>query len=929
MPTTEELANHLLLTAPEQEGWSIVDSPNSSGCYDDLLQWASNMNYAAWRVDFRLRRHELGLVLLWLESEVARRLCGEGTLWPILSSRTNVRWHESVYGELFSAAGVTTQTHRQLLIGCARHYGLRNTFDEEEGQNYYRLIYLQFGFTRDDAVNRLAAWLSGQILPISVQRLLEAGDSGALAFQQVWRSLRMFRLGNLSKATLESRLRSNPWVLPEWCGDLVEAAKKSSAQILEVADLEAAELKFLTTPRLGVTECGHPYFTTSLCNLSELETESEEYELKAGNVVLAKLIRQPDGTYHSDAPEAIALPLQPTVSLSLVGSDGKIAGHDEAVLWDPMEEVSVYSPRTGLMVPAGQKIRSGAETYLATSADICLYPDPAESLELGLGYRLHRVASGWSGVLEARLDDDVVWSSVAPSAAADPGPAGVAARFTSVLDLRAGNWTKSDPPWKLPIHIHIPEGWTFTRLRWKRSDGVRVELNHLPKHLTLVEQDAVRPVVLRVRIQNGTRHRTDALRVPVPFVAALRWTKEGKVYHHEPGRKLLLGDALQQTWSFSLPANGHEPRDPRTCSFLEGGTLHHRLKSRPSTLPDLGGYGAALHIVEDPYRPNSSIMEVAPCVLDGGVLGNVTWETEDGVFHIRSTFTDLGPNHCLLVWYSEEDEPSRVSEVERDCLSAEEAGWRWRPPSRVHLHGVALFFRGFRLGSWFDFGSSSRIAVEKPPGTASETAALLRAWKAPLLQEDGGHFERYCEWLEAHWVEILPVLLSTDTLKGPAGFEWPSVPLSSNWLGVVAELLLGALPAPTGESAGELVEALAPGAKGAQAIGAAVWRIADACPILAARVARVFLKEFVTHGERQAFFNLILRGADLSTSEERAEEIGKTHGNRDGFWLQTTVPSLCSIEQGGHSAIPHAYRLLAKSKDYRMYALGRWLREIQ
>lgn len=929
MPTTTELADHLLLTAPEHEGWSIVESPNSEGSFGELQDWVAGMTLPTWRTDLRVRRPKLGLVLLWLESEVARRQGGEGTLWPILSNRGIVPWNHWIHSELFGGAGHATQQHRDLLRGAAKHYGLRHTFGEEEGQNWYRLIYLQFGFTHDDAVVRLAPWLSGQILPISVQRLLDAGDSGALAFQQVWRSLRMFRLGNLPKATLESRLRTNPWVLPEWCGDLVEAAKKSSAQILEVADLEAAELKFFTAPRLGITESGYPFFTTNLCNLSELELESEEYELKAGDLVLAKLIRQPDGTYHSDAPEAIALPLHPTIALSLVGNDGKIAGHDEAVLWDPMEEVSVYSPRTGLMIPVGQKIRSGAEVYLVTSADISLRPDPAESFELGLGYRLHRVASGWSGVLEARLDDDIMWSSVAPSTAADQGPAGVTARFTSVLDLREGNWTKSDPPWKLPIHIHIPEGWTFTRLRWRRSDGERVELSHLPKHLTLVEQDAVRPVALRVRIHNGTRHRTDALRVPVPFVAALKWTKGGKVYHHEPGRKLLLGDALQQTWSFSLPAKDKEPRDPRTCSFLEGGTLHHRLKSRPSTLPDLGGYGAPLHIVDDPYWPNSSIMEVAPCVLDGGVLGNVTWYTEEEVFHIRSTFTDLGPDHRLLVWYSEDDEPSQVSEVEPDCLSAQEGGWHWRPPSHVHLHGVALFFRGFRLGSWFDFGSSSRIAVEKPPGTVSETAALLRAWKAPLLQEDGEHFERYCEWLEAHWVEILPVWLSTDTLKGPAAFEWPSTPLSSNWLGVVAELLLGALPSPTEESTGELVEALAPGAKGAQAIGAAVWRIADVCPILAARVARVFLQEFVIPGDRQAFFNLILGCPDLSTSEERAEEIGKTHGNRDGFWLQTTVPTLRSIEQGGHSEIPHAYRLLAKSKDYRMYALGRWLREIR
>lgn len=926
---TKELADQLLLTAPEHEGWSIVESPNSEGSFDELQDWVAGMTPSTWRFDLSVHRRQLGLVLLWLESEVARRSAGEGSLWPILSDRKNIPWDPWVHSELFSGGGHATQQHRSLLRGAAEHYGLRHTFGEDEGMNWYRLIYLQFGFTHDDAVVRLAPWLSGQILPVSVQRLLEAGDTGALSFQQVWRSLRMFRLGNLPKAMLESRLRSSPWVLPEWCGALVDAAKKSSAQILEVADLDAAEFKFYTSPRLSVTEGGQPYFTTSLCNLSELGLDSEEYELKSGENVLARLIRQSDGTYFSDAAEAIVLPLRSTVALSLVGSNGKIAGHDEAVLWDPMEEVSMYSLRTGSMIPPGQKIRSGAEVYLATSADISLRPDPVESFDLGLGYCLHRVASGWSGTLEARLDDDLVWSSMGSSTTSETGPTGVTARFTSVLDLREGRWINADPPWKLPIHIHVPEGWTFTRLRWKRSDGVQMEFNELPKHLTLIEQDAVRPVVLRVRIHNGTRHRTDALRVQVPFVAALKWTKEGKVYRHEPGRKLLLGDALQQTWSFSLPPKGMESRDPRTCSFLEGGTLHNRLKSRPSTLPDLGGYGSSLHIVDDPYWPNSSIMEVAPCVLDGGVLGNITWNTERGGFRIRSNFTEIGPDHLLLVWSTFEDEPSVVSEVDHSDLSAEEDSWWWTPPVHVHLHAAALFYRGFRLGSWFDFGSSSRIALENPPGGVPETAALLRAWKAPLLQEDGGHFGRYCEWLRENWVEILPVWLSSNPLKGPAGFVWPATTLSSNWLGVITELLFRTLPIPTADSAAKLVEALAPGTEGVQAIGAAVWKIADVCPIFAVRVARVFLDEFVTFADRQTFFKLILGCPDLSINDDMVEEIGRTHGNRDGFWLRQTIPSLRSIEQGGQFEFPHAYRLLAKSKDYRMYALGRWLREIR
>jgi len=145
----------------------------------------------------------------------------------------------------------------------------------------------------------------------------------------------------------------------------------------------------------------------------------------------------------------------------------------------------------------------------------------------------------------------------------------------------------------------------------------------------------------------------------------------------------------------------------------------------------------------------------------------------------------------------------------------------------------------------------------------------------------------------------------------------------------VGELLLNALPIPDSESAAKIVEALSPGAQGIQALGGAVWRIAEVCPILAARVVRSYLQEFTSSSERASFFNLILACPDLDISEDRADEIGKTHGNRDGFWLQTTVPSLQSIENNGAPVTNHAYRLLSKSKEYQLYALGRWLREIK
>jgi hypothetical protein len=929
MPSTTDLAEYLLKSAPEHEAWSLVESPNSSGQYEALLQWAKEMTFHTWTTDARARRHSLGLVLIWLESEVARRQGGEGSLWPILSDKRIVPWDNLVHSELFTGAGHATQKHRDLLRRAAQHYALRHTFVEDEGQNWYRLIYLQFGFTYDDAVQRLAPWLSGQILPISVQKLLEANDSGAHAFQQVWRSLRMFRLGNLNQAILETRLKSNPWVLPEWCNALVAAAKKSSAQVLEVADLEAAEFRFITAAKLSWPEGGQPFFSTSLCNLDELKLESANYQLKAGDRILARLMRQADGSYHSDAGEAIALPIEPTVALSLVSGDGQIAAHEEVVLWDPMEEITTYSIRSAVMIQSVERLRAGAEIFLIANGDVTIRPEPASSIDLRLGYRLHRIAAGWNGQLEAILDDDVVWTSTAGTPSPPPGAVGVSAHFTQTLDLTENQWNKVAPPWSLPIHFRIPDGWIFTRLRWRRADGQIVELSEMPSHLTLTELDAVKTIVLRVRIASGLNRRTEVVQVPVPFVAAIRWTAEGNAHRHPPNRKLLLGEARRQTWSFSLPAGNGGPRDPRLCSFVEGRMLHGRLKTRPSTLPDLGGYGAALRVLEDPYVNPTPVLEITPCVLDDGVIGAVTWLPEEAGFQIKSRLTTLGEDHRILVWHSTAEDRSLVKEIPRAELAAKDDGWFWQCDENSRLHGVALEFRATRLGSWFDPHTWSDAAVNASLGEPHRTAAMLRSWKAPVLQNEGNHFKNIVAWLRTHWAEVLPVWIALEQQTGPDGMPWQMPQMTIHWQATVNELLTASLPSPDVQRASEVVEALAPKASGANALGIALWKLADVCPILAARVARIYLNELVTAADRQLFFSRILACPDLSVGDGRADELGTIHGNRDGFWLQKTVPTLNSIDQTGSSAIPRPYRLLAKTQDYRFFALGRWLREFK
>jgi hypothetical protein len=212
----------------------------------------------------------------------------------------------------------------------------------------------------------------------------------------------------------------------------------------------------------------------------------------------------------------------------------------------------------------------------------------------------------------------------------------------------------------------------------------------------------------------------------------------------------------------------------------------------------------------------------------------------------------------------------------------------------------------------------------------SEIAAVLRAWKAPLLQEDAENFDRVSSWFAEHWLEALPVWLSEGSVAGPDGNQWiVSSRITEEWGSVLRILLMESFPVLDDQIVGVLVESLAPTETGIQAIGSALFKMADACPILAARVTRNYLEEFVGRREKLAFLEMFSALSDFKVSESKAEEIARRHGNLDGSWVMNhAIPTLQQMERDGVVAVPHSYKFLSNSKDFRQFALGKWLREI-
>ena len=206
MPTADYLYDKLSQLRPPRRIWSLAELRAGEEVYRELIQWASELGH----YDFDVLAHQaplkVGALLLWLHAEVTRRHGHEGQLWMVLANRQKVPWQDQTWGCLYNPAGNLHASHAKLLERAARMLELRHAFDVEDAHQWFRLIHLQFGFTHEDAKCRLQAWLSGQILPVAVQTLLEERDPGALEFQRMWHRLRQFRLGNVSKTGMKEHL---------------------------------------------------------------------------------------------------------------------------------------------------------------------------------------------------------------------------------------------------------------------------------------------------------------------------------------------------------------------------------------------------------------------------------------------------------------------------------------------------------------------------------------------------------------------------------------------------------------------------------------------------------------------------------------------------------------------------------------------------
>lgn len=909
--------------------------------YRDLREWASTLSPFEFDDLSQQRPAHLGIVLLWLHGEVTRRHGGDRRVWPVLTDRSIVSWQEQTRQRLYNATGQLLPFHGKLLEGGVQWFGLRHAFDEDDVQKWYQLIYLQFGFTHEDAKKRLSAWLGGQNRPVSVEKLLSASDDGAREFQRMWSKLRQFRLGNISRQKTGDYLRSCCWVLPEWTDDLLEAASK--AQVSWGAEDEAAaeeEEAFFTAPRLVWDGQAAPSFQVELCCRLKRLPDDKDLELRGGGTTLRRLLRQADGSLALDGDSVVTLGsgagLKPQMELRLVAGDGTLVRHGVVTLWNGDADVSLLRPSDGLLV-GEEQLKFGQSFLAITFQDLTLTPPAHEQTSIGSGYVLHRYQANWNGAIQAHLDDMTVWSSASFGTRPDPLPTdALEARWEQTLDFTQ---SVKPSPWKVNIKIWSRNSeWTFAGMRWLRADGQLMKfIKKPPEYLSLVEADAARPIRVRVVLKHQSgRLATVPVTLPPPIKGCLKWPENNRPQVQHGEKTMLAADAQRALWSFFLPtvedaAGMPMEVEPTACSFMEGDAVRGRIRSRASILPSVAGYGAPAWISRDPYNSDERLLAVASRVIDGGVIGQVRIEGQKVMVPRHGDF-DLGPDHRLMAWFSAKDRPGTLEEPQ---ISVTGSGWEFPLPEGRWLLALALFYQGNRLGSWFDSQKWSGVMLKPDAASVAEMAALLRVWKAPLLHEQGttSHRAAVAAWLRREWQEVLPVWLATNgRLQGPEDKMWPCPTLADHWKEAVQSLLSESLPKPEPETVlafinkvtGSCAEQITP-----DDLGRVVMDLSAVCPLLAVRILEVSIKTMPAPARVAAASTLLSPLLGLNPCNDQiADELASKHGGRDGVWLRSCIPSFHELSQP-HRNLPLAYRRLAMNSEFRKFAFGVWLQEIR
>jgi hypothetical protein len=874
--------------------WSLCEIRLTAAEFASLSAWGQNLSLAQFSSYSRNRdafeisgktytgSGILGLVLFLLESETARRQATEGMVWPCIR---NLGWSEEVGACLFNSQGGASVLHRMLLQEAAETFNLRHLFGQEGVHSWIDSIFLQFGFTKRGAFNRLGSWLHSPQIPVAVSQLL-LSSSASREFTELWNCLRKVSREKTHSESQRRLLENSPWILPEWTEELLAAAKKAQApshgwldesgvgnlvegvRLIQVRQGEAAAYAFeveLGNPNaFDLTEPAYRIFWNNEA-VGFLQLEQGSYQLSGGRLLLPTT--RADGELVLQAPNAAEPALRQRLEL-----------------WDPNDIVTVFSLSGGRLEDSCQgNLRTGF--HLIHHSCVQLRGRVQNRVQLSEHWWCATVLPPAVELQLCTDEGELLWDAAWVSAASAAGACtGLRAEWKS---LGGKSFEEGKPA---GIRLSLPEGMSLVSAYF---NGRRIAVGQTPESPGLLEvvlesADFLHTPRLRVSVRTGATRYSVVLAMEELWVKAVFMENpEGQVLRYPVEVPLRSGEAKASRFKF--------PRlwDPTMKPVLMEG---HRIVaavdfSRPQRLSGLSGYGAPLALVRDRFNAHAtqSRFAVADKVRNtDGLLRSVKDTGAEISLWLYRERQPCAEDSVLLldsagVWHT-----VTSTEIVADATLRQwtiPLGQRGMPP----VVCVAILYRETALGAWQHPTEFRRLLeAHAEPEQVRAFAGCIRAFKLPFLETCSQRV--YRAWINKNLPAVLAVWLCPFELELGASCLREGHP-EDLWLEAVQEFFSTFVVPLSADDARTLVAAVAgvcPSTLGAidhclGALGDALRLLMEVSPWLGAHAVREVLKACQDPAGDQKKAQLLLSHLTDCPTEVWAQCSQQMQVD-DGFW---------------------------------------------
>lgn len=384
------------------------------------------------------RSAALGVLVMALTSELARRTLPTGEVWPALSK---VGFRPDVLSLLLHARNQPREPLKRAIEAAVDELHLRHALDEADGQRWYATIALQFGFSLPGLRRGIRQWRDHSA-PDAVVRL--AADCPG--FKETWELLRG---DGCDREALSLACRSSAWLLPGWADVLATAlAEPRSPPGSAAATVEDGSPQLVTNPRLQWGPSGVHF----VCNATPPEdgTTAGTVDLLVDGRRQLRWTRH-DGVFTTPGTEVRLAP-SGIAMVQLATRSGEVL-REQALELLPGEETLCWFDSEGRPRGASARPPRGAPLTLLLPPNATCTPTPDR-------------VSGRFAFFERASDlrvssraGELLWETAPSQPRATPPPKGRAR--AALQRLTAHGWNDVDAPATLLASDCTARAWRF------------------------------------------------------------------------------------------------------------------------------------------------------------------------------------------------------------------------------------------------------------------------------------------------------------------------------------------------------------------------------------------------------------------------------------------------------------------------------------